>query len=151
MWHDMIKMRYFPSALPKLLFPLGIVFPAPERTLVRKETLHRATLRHQGTRKSWWGRPAIPAHRRTSYFICYCERPLTESDLEEGGLTSFHPFRSQSVTEGGQGRNSIRPWRNTAYWFASSGLLSHLSYIDKPTCPGMAPSTVVWALPAQIN
>jgi hypothetical protein len=59
------------------------------------------------------------------------------------------------ITEGNQDRNSSRaetwrqepmqrPWRGAAYWLASPGLLSLLSYRTQD--PGMAPLTMDWAL-----
>jgi hypothetical protein len=34
------------------------------------------------------------------------------------------------------------PWRGSAYWLASPGLLNLLSYRTQDYCPGMAPPTV---------
>jgi hypothetical protein len=62
------------------------------------------------------------------------------------------------IIEGSQGRNSngagawrqelmLRPWRNAAYWLAPHGLLGCFLIELRATSPGMAPPTVVWALP----
>jgi hypothetical protein len=40
-----------------------------------------------------------------------------------------------------------RSWKHAAYWLASGGLLSLISYRTKATSQGMAPPTVGWALP----
>lgn len=59
---------------------------------------------------------------------------------------------SQSITEGTQGRNLRQErmqralWRSATSWLPPTGPLNRLSYPAKPTCPGVAPSTVVWAL-----
>jgi hypothetical protein len=62
------------------------------------------------------------------------------------------------ITEGSQDRTSNRagmlrqelmqrPWRNAAYWLASYGLLNLLSYNSQDKKPGVALSTIGWALP----
>ena len=43
------------------------------------------------------------------------------------------PVRKQELMQ--------RPWRDVPYWFASSALLSLLSYRTKTTSPGMVPPT----------
>ena len=66
----------------------------------------------------------------------------------------YSTYTAPFITKGMQDRNTTRagswrqelmqtPWREAAYWFASHGLLSQLSYRTQNTSPGMAPPTTV--------
>ena len=78
----------------------------------------------------------------------------------EERVYSAYTFVSLFFTKGSQDRNSHRAgtwrqelmqrtWRGAAYWLASPGLLSLLSYRTQDYQPRMVPPTMGWALPHQ--
>jgi hypothetical protein len=79
------------------------------------------------------------------------------SNLEHKG--DYSSYAPQFIIKESQGSNSSRagtwrqelmrsPWRSTACWIASHGLLSLLIQL-RPNIPGMAPSTMGWDLSHQ--
>lgn len=60
--------------------------------------------------------------------LCYCDKILTTSTQEERHLFHVTTLRLLSALKRSQGRNFLRqrPWRNSAYWLASSGFLGYL-------------------------
>jgi hypothetical protein len=90
---------------------------------------------------------------------------MTKKQAGEERVYSAYTSTVVFITKGSQGRNTSRagtwrqelmqrPWRGAAYWLASPGLLSLLSYRtldhqprDGPTHNGMATPTMSWNHP----
>ena len=71
----------------------------------------------------------------------------TKASWRGKGLLGFHCLSLKKVRTGTWRQELMqRPW-SAAYWLASPGLLSLLSYRTQDTSPGMAPPTTGWALP----